>query len=163
MTPHWSFTFVSRCRHQIVTLHIQDEYMRRFPSIPRKKSRIEIIPMIDVMMFLLVFFVLLSINVIPALGLKVKLPASSQVQEAHPPVKVQVGIPAQGSYLLDGETISDLALLTTQLRQRKEASSNGIAVVIHGDENAPLQRLVEVMDVLKSNGIDAMTISAKRK
>jgi biopolymer transport protein ExbD len=163
MTPHWSFTFISRCRHQIVTLHIQDEYMRRFPSIPRKKSRIEIIPMIDVMMFLLVFFVLLSINVIPALGLKVKLPVSSQVQETHPPVKVQVGIPAQGHYLLDGETISDLALLTTQLRQRREASSNGIAVVIHGDENAPLQRLVEVMDVLKSNGIDAMTISAKRK
>jgi biopolymer transport protein ExbD len=30
--------------------------MRRFPVTPRKKSRVEIIPMIDVMMFLLVFF-----------------------------------------------------------------------------------------------------------
>lgn len=137
--------------------------MRRFPSTPRKKSRIEIIPMIDVMMFLLVFFVLLSINVIPALGLKVKLPISSQVQENHPPVKVQVGIPADGAYLLDGEPVASLSLLAAQLIQRKQASPTGIAVVIHGDESASLQRLVDVMDILKSNGIDAMTISAKRK
>lgn len=40
-----------------------------------KKARIEIIPMIDVMMFLLVFFVLISLNVIPALGIKTSLPA----------------------------------------------------------------------------------------
>lgn len=137
--------------------------MRRFPTTPRKKSRIEIIPMIDVMMFLLVFFVLLSINVIPALGLKVKLPVSSQAQENHPPVRVQLGIPAEGVYVLDGEPVANLSKLAALLIQRKQASPTGIAVVIHGDEQASLQRLVEVMDVLKSNGIDAMTISAKRK
>jgi biopolymer transport protein ExbD len=137
--------------------------MRRFPSTPRKKSRIEIIPMIDVMMFLLVFFVLLSINVIPALGLKVKLPVSSQVQENHPPIKVQLGIPAEGAYLIDGAPVANLSVLANQLIQRKRAATTGIAVVIQGDESAPLQRLVDVMDVLKSNGIDAMTISAKRK
>ena len=119
--------------------------------------------MIDVMMFLLVFFVLLSINVIPALGLKVKLPVSSQVQENHPTIKVQLGIPAEGAYLLDGEPVANLSVLANQLMQRKRAATTGIAVVIQGDESAPLQRLVDVMDVLKSNGIDAMTISAKRK
>ena len=45
---------------------------------PRKKARIEIVPMIDVMMFLLVFFVLISLHVIPALGIKTQLPTSSQ-------------------------------------------------------------------------------------
>ncbi|MEI6469787.1 MAG: biopolymer transporter ExbD, partial [Betaproteobacteria bacterium] len=45
--------------------------MRTFPDFAVKKARIEVIPMIDVMMFLLVFFVLISINVIPAGGLKV--------------------------------------------------------------------------------------------
>jgi len=48
--------------------------MRSWPARVRKASRIEIIPMIDVMMFLLVFFVLISINALPALGLKVALP-----------------------------------------------------------------------------------------
>ena len=45
---------------------------------PRRKARIEIIPMIDVMMFLLVFFVLISMNVIPATGIKTQLPGSTQ-------------------------------------------------------------------------------------
>lgn len=137
--------------------------MHRFPNTPRKKSRIEIIPMIDVMMFLLVFFVLISINVIPALGLTVKLPHSSSAQDQRPPVRVVLGIPAQGSYTLDGQPVEDLASVTRLLQQRKLASPNGIAVVIQGDEAAPLQKLVDVMDALKTSGLDAMTISAKRK
>ena len=58
--------------------------MSRWPDTPKKRTRIEIIPMIDVMMFLLVFFVLVSINVIPALGLKTKLPQSSQAKDESP-------------------------------------------------------------------------------
>lgn len=137
--------------------------MRRFPNTPRKKSRIEIIPMIDVMMFLLVFFVLISINVIPALGLKVKLPQSSSAQDHRPPVRVILGIPASGSFTIDGESVQDLASVTRILQQRKQGATNGIAVIIQGDEAAPLQKLVEVMDALKSAGMEAMTISARRK
>ena len=51
--------------------------MRSWPTRPYKPVRIQIIPMVDVMMFLLVFFVLISIHVLPALGLKVALPHSS--------------------------------------------------------------------------------------
>jgi biopolymer transport protein ExbD len=51
--------------------------IRVWPQPKRKYARIEIIPMIDVMMFLLVFYVLISINVLPALGLKVALPHSA--------------------------------------------------------------------------------------
>lgn len=137
--------------------------MRRFPNTPRKKSRIEIIPMIDVMMFLLVFFVLISINVIPALGLKVKLPQSSSAQDHRPPVRVILGISASGSFTIDGESVQDLASVTRILKQRKQGASNGIAVIVQGDEAASLQKLVEVMDALKSAGMEAMTISAKRK
>ena len=60
--------------------------MRQWQQTQRKKARIEIIPMIDVMMFLLVFFVLISVNVIPALGIKTEQPNSSQVQ----PLKLQL-------------------------------------------------------------------------
>lgn len=137
--------------------------MRRFPNTPRKKSRIEIIPMIDVMMFLLVFFVLISINVIPALGLKVKLPQSSSAQDHRPPVRVILGISASGSFTIDGESVQDLASVTRILKQRKQGASNGIAVIVQGDEAASLQKLVEVMDALKSAGMETMTISAKRK
>lgn len=119
--------------------------------------------MIDVMMFLLVFFVLISINVIPALGLKVKLPVSAQTQDSRPPDRVLLGIPAQGAYVLDGRPVDSLAQMGQQLQQRKQTAAHGIAVVIQGDQDAPLQRLVDAMDVLKSQGIDAMTIAAQKK
>ena len=61
--------------------------MRTFPDFAVKKARIEVIPMIDVMMFLLVFFVLISINVIPAGGLKVALPSLSTLEKNVVPKK----------------------------------------------------------------------------
>ena len=135
--------------------------MRRFPNQPRKRTRIEIIPMIDVMMFLLVFFVLISINVIPALGLKMKLPQSSQAREDHPPKRVILGISAQGEFLLDGVEFRSLESMQPSLiKLRDEASANGgdvkknLVVIINGDQESKLQQLVDVMDLLKSNGID---------
>lgn len=126
--------------------------------------------MIDVMMFLLVFFVLISINVIPALGLKMKLPQSSQAREDHPPKRVILGISAQGEFVLDGVEYDSLESMRPGLiKLRDEASANGgevknnLVVIINGDQESKLQQLVDVMDLLKSNGIDSMTIASKKK
>jgi len=137
--------------------------MRSWGDKKRARARIEIIPMIDVMMFLLVFFVLISINVIPALGLKMKLPSSNRAREDHPPARVIVTVPAEGNFQVDGRDVASLDELGADLSKRRHGSPTGIAVVINGDQAAPLQRLVDVMDTLKSNGIEALTISAKRK
>lgn len=137
--------------------------MRRFPETVRKKSRIEIIPMIDVMMFLLVFFVLISTNVIPALGLKMKLPSSSSAVNNRPPERVIVNLPAEGALQIDGREVGNPAALAEQVKQRKLAATNGIAVIINGDESVALQRLVDLMDLLKSEGIESISIAAKKK
>lgn len=119
--------------------------------------------MIDVMMFLLVFFVLISINVIPALGLKTKLPVSNQAQDDRPPERVIVTLPRAGGIQVDGVAVASLGQLAALLQERKKEAGSRLAVVVNGDESIPLQRLVDVMDTLKSTGIEAMTISAKRK
>ena len=119
--------------------------------------------MIDVMMFLLVFFVLISLNVIPSLGLKVKLPVSSQVQDSHPPVRVILSVPVEGAYQIDGVNYPSLKDIGPELLRRKQAAKDGITVVIQGDDQVALQRLVDVMDTLKSQGIDLMTIAARRR
>lgn len=137
--------------------------MRRFPETVRKKTRIEIIPMIDVMMFLLVFFVLISINVIPALGLKMKLPSSSSAINHRPPERVIVNLPAEGSLQIDGQDVAGQKVLADMVKQRKAAAPNGIAVIINGDESVALQKLVDLMDVLKSEGVESISIAAKKK
>lgn len=119
--------------------------------------------MIDVMMFLLVFFVLISVNVIPALGLKTKLPLSSQAKEERPPVRAIVTLTKDGQILVDGAPVKGQAELADALRRQREKKGSALSVVIRGDEAVPLQRLVDVMDTLKSTGIESMTISAQKK
>ena len=56
-----------------------------------RKARIEIIPMIDIMLFLLVFFAMLTLRMIPTSGQVTKLPTSSTAT-AIPPPKLLVEI-----------------------------------------------------------------------
>jgi len=135
--------------------------MRRWIEEPAKKSRIEIIPMIDVMMFLLVFFVLISINVIPALGIKTNLPKSSQVQETRAIKNAVITLAKTGEIQLEGALVT-LDELTPRLQamQRPDQSLN---IIVNGDEAVPMQRLVDVMDALKDSGFDSISIAAKKK
>jgi len=137
--------------------------MRRFAETTRKKSRIEIIPMIDVMMFLLVFFVLISLNVIPALGLKTKLPSSTSATQENPPKRIIVTLMRDGTIQADGQSLGNLDELTKVINLKKQEYANNYTVVIQGDEAASMQSLIDVMDVLKKNNVESMTISAKRK
>lgn len=119
--------------------------------------------MIDVMMFLLVFFVLISINVIPSLGMKMKLPSSSQAQNNIPPQRAIVGLFESGKLEIDGKGVENLRALSVELVRRKQETSTGLAILIKGEESVSLQRLVDLMGELKANGIESITIATRRK
>jgi len=125
-----------------------------------KKARIEIIPMIDVMMFLLVFFVLISLNVIPALGIKTTLPGSAMPEKLQVHKHALVTIAPSGQVQLDGSDYS-IEGLSSALKQLKAAGD--IDVVINSDKDVSVQQLVDVMDSIKSSGITAIAISSTRK
>ena len=135
--------------------------MRRWIEEPRRKARIEIIPMIDVMMFLLVFFVLISINVIPALGIKTALPKSSQVQESKSVKNAVITLAKTGEIQLDGDPVT-LDVLAPRLKAMQQGGQT-LNIMINGDEAVAMQRLVDVMDALKDSGFDSITIAAKKK
>ena len=134
--------------------------MRTWPSRPYKPVRIEVIPMIDVMMFLLVFFVLISIHVLPALGLKVALPQSSAASRLDEPRRVTVTLTKDGGLYLDGNatTVEELPALLRNL-----SSQSKIAVIIAGDEHSHLQFLVDVLGALQKAGVAATAITTKAK
>jgi biopolymer transport protein ExbD len=127
---------------------------------PPRKARIEIIPMIDVMMFLLVFFVLISLNVIPALGIKTSLPGSAQPEKLTVRKHAVVTVARTGEVQVDGSSYS-LAGLSSILTQMK--SSGDIDVVINSDKDVSVQQLVDVMDAIKSSGINSIAIASSRK
>lgn len=134
--------------------------MRSWPTRARRRSRIEVIPMIDVMMFLLVFFVLISLNALPALGLRVALPYSSNPTHLEITRRVTVTLTADGDVYVDGEK-SSLDAVTERLRAL--AHDAKLTVIISGDRNARLQPLVSVLDALKRAGIVSATIITRQE
>jgi biopolymer transport protein ExbD len=136
--------------------------MRHWQQTQRKKARIEIIPMIDVMMFLLVFFVLISVNVIPALGIKTQQPSSSQVQQLKTKdVQVVVTLGKEDTIQVDGKNIQ-LKELASAVRQ-KAGGSDQIAVIVNSDKGAEVQTLVDVMDEIKKSGLGKVSLAARER
>jgi len=136
--------------------------MRQWQQTQRKKARIEIIPMIDVMMFLLVFFVLISVNVIPALGIKTQQPNSSQAQNLKTPDKqVVVSLGREGLIQLDGQTV-ELERLVSAIKAKASASEH-IAVIVNSDKGAEVQTLVDVMDAIKAAGLGKVALAARER
>jgi biopolymer transport protein ExbD len=134
--------------------------MRTWPKRSYKPVRIEIIPMIDVMMFLLVFFVLISIHVLPALGLKVALPHSANPTRIEELKRITITMTEDGVIYIDSER-TDLQKLPEQLRALQAQSK--IAVIIAGDEHSKLQQLVGVLDAMKQGDVAAVSIVTKPK
>jgi biopolymer transport protein ExbD len=140
--------------------------MRHWHDEQPHRSRIEIIPMIDVMMFLLAIFVLISVNVIPALGIKTKLPQSSAAQQLDKMRKIVVTLGTDGILQVDGKSVPLAGLaaaLAESAPQSKPDDSIKTAVLINGDGAVELQRVIEVVDVLKAGGYDSFSIATKKK
>lgn len=135
--------------------------MRSWNDPKPSKARIEIIPMIDVMMFLLVFFVLISVNVIPATGVKTQLPKASSVSKNNDLKVAVITLGKSGELQLNGEDVTSDGLLSRLADLQKRYSR--LSLVVKGDAETPLQRLLDIMDLLKAGGFEAMSIAAKQK
>lgn len=135
--------------------------MRSWDEPKKRKARVEIIPMIDVMMFLLVFFVLISLNVIPALGLKTQLPSSSTAQDLKPQTKAVITIAKDDVIQVDGENTTLDALAARLDKLRKDGEK--LNLIINSDRGVEVQRLVDVMDTLKKGGFDSISIATRKQ
>jgi len=121
-----------------------------------RKGRIEIIPMIDIMLFLLVFFIMITLRMIPASGISTQLPTSSSAQ-VLPKTPLVVELRSDGSLRFHDKTVS-LAQLERQLARN---APDHPQIILAGAKNVTLQQLVEVMDACRHAGISQMGIATR--
>jgi biopolymer transport protein ExbD len=121
-----------------------------------KKPRIEIIPMIDIMLFLLVFFIMIAMNMIPSSGLVGQLPSSSTSQPL-PPTKVLVEIHQDGSLIVNQQPMT-LEALQVSLKQY---AAEKTVVTIAGASTVSMQQLTDVMDACRHSGITQIGLSTR--
>ena len=123
----------------------------------QRKGRVEIIPMIDIMLFLLVFFIMITLQMIPDKGLNLQLPASSQAKLLPHP-HYTINIEKDGTVTVKGHHY-DLAGLQQLLA--RDGNPGKTQITIAADKAVPFQDFVHVMDACQKAGVSNIGIAAK--
>jgi biopolymer transport protein ExbD len=122
-----------------------------------RKGRIEIIPMIDVMLFLLVFFIIITLQMIPDAGVSLQLPVSSQT-DPLPHSKFTVNVLADGTI-----KVKDQVMTTDQLTAMFTADGDPskTEATIATDKTTPFQNFMSVIDAARKAGVTDIGIAVQ--
>jgi biopolymer transport protein ExbD len=126
--------------------------MKVSSPIPHKHARIEIIPLIDIMFFLLASFMMVSLSQTHMKGIRVNLPAPGATQQ-NPLVKdyVAIRVSSGNTIYFDNAMVPEGEVLP-KLYQLHQANAN-IKVSLSAEEQALHGDVIAVLDHIRSAGI----------
>lgn len=125
-----------------------------------KRARIEIIPMIDTIFFLLVFFMMASLAMTTSKGMPVNLPkASTSAQK--PICKVVLTLTGTGNYYMDKQKICFGQVYP--ILQERLKDNPGAVVVINCDKTQNWEKGIQLADEAKRAGARFLTIATEPK
>jgi biopolymer transport protein ExbD len=124
--------------------------MRYFET---RKARIEIIPMIDVMLF----FIFITLQMIPDAGVSLQLPVSSQTDQLPHP-KLTVNVLPDGTIQVKGQTITD-AILTAMLEADGDPAKTELTIAT--DKTTAFQKFMNVIDDARKASVTDIGIAAQ--
>ena len=135
--------------------------MRRRDFREKTQPLVMIIPMIDIMLFLLIFFMLGTIYMVQTNTLPVSLPQSSSAGIETRPNVVPITVMANGDVLFDKDSVPSQRL-SEKIRAALAQDKNAI-FVLRGDKFARYESVVAVLDVLKKSGARRVSIATELK
>ncbi|MDB5291689.1 MAG: exbD [Phycisphaerales bacterium] len=127
------------------------------------EARIEIIPLIDIMFFLLASFMLVSLSMVTLKTIKVNLPASTSAPAASDSRKdvVDLSIDKSGALFIDRQRTGDNDVVAKLAAMRGQNPS--LRVVISGDRYALHGDIVHALDLVRSAGIEKVAFEIRQK
>jgi biopolymer transport protein ExbD len=127
-----------------------------------KKARIEIVPLIDVVFFLLATFVMVSLSMTKNQGVQVQLPAASTAEKIDDRDKaVSLTVKQNGEIFFNKDKVA-MAQVPFKLQTYKAASKDP-RVVVSGEANADFRYVVAVLDEARKAGIVKVALSTEKK
>ncbi len=125
-----------------------------------KKPRIEMLPLIDIVFLLLVFFIYAMLSMAVHHSLPVSLPVSSAT-EIQTEVNLTITVKDNGEIFLDNERVSQDELQMFLLKEKqKETDNKSVQVDLFADEALSYQELYRVLDVIRTAGISNVSLQA---
>ncbi|HTL57819.1 MAG TPA: biopolymer transporter ExbD [Candidatus Limnocylindrales bacterium] len=125
--------------------------------IPHHKARIEIIPLIDIMFFLLASFMLASLSMIRLQSIKMDLPTATVAKRDFKPDIVNIGVDKLGNVYIDKKEVN-LVELQSYLSNKFRINTN-VPVYISGDKDATHGMIINVLDLVRREGIQKVSFA----
>src|ERR1700726_2201812 len=133
--------------------------MRVSSPIPHKKARIEIIPLIDIMFFLLASFMMVSLSQVHMKGIKVNLPTGQSGETQAKREYISISVDKDGHPFFDKEEM-DYDKLTAKLKLVHDENPEA-KVFVRGDADTVHFNIVRVLDILRSVGFYKVAFEIK--
>lgn len=122
------------------------------------EARIEIIPLIDIMFFLLAAFMLVSLSMTHVRRVPINLPTASSAQEETTTPPIQITIDAEGVTTWDSKVVT-LSEITTRLKS--VVAGGETRVMISADAETRHRQVVGVLDAVKAAGVEKVGIETR--
>ena len=124
------------------------------------QPKLMIIPMIDIIFFLLVFFMMSMLTMVVQKSVHIQLPQAA-TSKVNLDKVLPITVTADGAIYLEQERIPE-----GQLKARLEAEKSKnpeLAIIVRGDAGVNYGRVVSVIDTAKKSGIQKVSIAAEER
>ncbi|MDD4932197.1 MAG: biopolymer transporter ExbD [Methylacidiphilaceae bacterium] len=135
--------------------------MKILSPVPEKKGRIEIIPLIDIMVFLMACMMMVNLEMIRMRGLKLNLPTAQTATPENKSDFLTLSIKASGQVFLEKEEI-DRNTLVDELKRRKEKEPK-VRIYVQADMDTTHGDVVRVLDKVRAAGIQKIGFQVKEE
>tara|TARA_R110002050_G_scaffold197206_1_gene332108 strand:+ start:503 stop:925 length:423 start_codon:yes stop_codon:yes gene_type:complete len=127
-----------------------------------KKATINIIPLIDVIFFLLATFVLFTLTLNKSKGLPVQLPATETSIPRDPKDSATITVTAEGTLAWDKDPVT-LDEFLSRLQTYKQQQGPDARVLLNGDQDAFFTQARYVLDEVRKAGISKVLIETRTR
>lgn len=125
----------------------------------KRKARIEIIPLIDIIFFLMATFVMVSLSMVKNEGVPVNLPTATTAAPQNRKNSVTISVAKDGGIFLDKQSVTQ-EQMKFQLSVWKLKQSDP-KVFIFGDQETAFKNMMQVMDTIRSLGITKVAMQTQ--
>ncbi|HVL07726.1 MAG TPA: biopolymer transporter ExbD [Burkholderiaceae bacterium] len=136
--------------------------MRFRPHARREEPEINLIPLIDVLLVILIFL-MVTTTYSKYTELQIQLPTADAERTQDRPREIVMGISAGGDYSIDRKRVDNpsVATLATALGAARQAAGNTPVLIISADAQAAHQSVVTAMQAAREAGLDRLTFAAQ--
>ena len=131
--------------------------MKLGSPLPERKARIEIIPLIDIMFFLLAAFMLASLTMIKMQSIKMDLPTATMATRDFKPDIINISVDKAGDVFIEKKLMT-VVDMRSYLSNKFRVNTN-VPVYISGDKDATHGSVIRVLDIVRREGIQKVSFA----